>query len=54
MSDKEKKAFDALLEKDEKERQQKHEEAAAKLTQADEYEQLHLYGQDFEAATKKD
>lgn len=46
MSEKEKKAFDALLEKDELERQRKHEEAAAKLTEADEYEQLHLYGQD--------
>ena len=46
MSDKEKEAFDALLEKDEAERQRKHEEAAIKLTAADEYEQLHLYGND--------
>jgi 3-methyl-2-oxobutanoate hydroxymethyltransferase len=53
MSDKEKKAFDALLEKDEQERQQKHEEAAVKLTQADEYEQLHLYGQDSGGRDKK-
>jgi 3-methyl-2-oxobutanoate hydroxymethyltransferase len=46
MSDTEKQAFDALLEKDELERQRKHEEAAMKLTEADEYEQLHLYGAD--------
>jgi len=53
MSDKEKKAFDALLEKDELERQRKHEETAAKLTQADEYEQLHLYGRDSDSNNKK-
>lgn len=44
MSEGEKEAFDVLLEKDAIERQRKHEEAAAKLSQADEYEALKLYG----------
>lgn len=52
MSDSEKEMFDALLEKDEIERQRKHEEAAKKLTAADEYEQLHLYGDDPNAKKK--
>jgi 3-methyl-2-oxobutanoate hydroxymethyltransferase len=46
MSDTEKAAFDELLEKDALERQRKHKEAAQKLTAADEYEQLRLYGDD--------
>jgi len=44
MSPSEKLAFDELLRKDETERKQLHEKAAKKLSQADEYEQLHLYG----------
>ena len=44
MSDTEKKSFDALLETDREERKRKLEETSKKLTQADEYEQLHLYG----------
>ena len=46
MTDGEREAFDALLLKDAEERQRKHELAAAKLTQADEYEALRLYGSD--------
>ena len=53
MSDTEKEAFDALLQKDALERQRKHEEAAMKLTAADEYEQLHLYGNDSNTEKKK-
>jgi 3-methyl-2-oxobutanoate hydroxymethyltransferase len=52
MSATEKEAFDSLLQKDEMERQRKHEEAAIKLTAADEYEQLHLYGNDSNAEKK--
>lgn len=44
MTEEERRAFDALLAKDAKERQVKHDEAAEKLKQADEYEQLSLYG----------
>ena len=44
MTEKERAAFDALLKKDEEERRRKHELAAAKLSQADEYEALKLYG----------
>jgi len=44
MSDNEREAFDALLQKDENERQRKHDEAAAKMAAADEYEKLSLYG----------
>lgn len=46
MTEKERDAFDALLQKDEEERQRKHDEAAAMMAAADEYEQLSLYGQD--------
>ena len=46
MTDKERVAFDALLKKDEEERRRNHELAAAKLSQADEYEALKLYGSD--------
>ena len=46
MSEGEKEIFDALLAKDAEERQKRHELAAAKLTQADEYEALKLYGND--------
>ena len=46
MSEGEKDAFDNLLRKDAAERRRKHEIAAAKLSQADEYETLHLYGKD--------
>lgn len=52
MSDGEKEAFDALLANDAEERQRKHEMAAAKLSQADEYEALKLYGTNSE--TKPD
>ncbi len=44
MNEEEEKAFDLLLEQDEAERDRKHQEAAKKLKQADEYEQLSLYG----------
>ncbi|VEU43759.1 unnamed protein product [Pseudo-nitzschia multistriata] len=44
MSDGEKEAFDALLESDAEERRIKHDVAATKLSQADEYETLKLYG----------
>jgi len=44
MSDEERVAFDALLAKDEEERQRIHDEAAAKLDDSDEYEKLSLYG----------
>jgi 3-methyl-2-oxobutanoate hydroxymethyltransferase len=44
MTTEEKQLFEALLRKDATERKRKHEEAAKKLSQADEYEQLHLYG----------
>mmetsp|Transcript_6698 Transcript_6698/g.11042 ORF Transcript_6698/g.11042 Transcript_6698/m.11042 type:complete len:371 (+) Transcript_6698:303-1415(+) len=44
MNDKERVAFEQLLETDEREREQHHEDIAKKLTAADEYEQLHLYG----------
>lgn len=46
MTDQEHEAFDELLRKDEEERKRKHEEAATKLAEADEYERLSLYGQD--------
>ncbi|CAB9496096.1 3-methyl-2-oxobutanoate hydroxymethyltransferase [Seminavis robusta] len=46
MTEKERMAFDALLKQDEDERKRKHDEAAVKMTAADEYEQLSLYGQD--------
>lgn len=46
MSEGEKEGFDALLEKDAEERRRKHEEAAQKMSQADEYETLSLYGND--------
>jgi len=46
MSEKERAAFDSLLQTDEEERKRKHDEAAAKMTAADEYEQLSLYGND--------
>lgn len=49
MSDGEKEAFDLLLERDAADRQVKHDAAAEKLVQADEYETLKLYG----ASTKK-
>eukprot|EP00542_Grammatophora_oceanica_P003619 CAMPEP_0194068696 /NCGR_PEP_ID=MMETSP0009_2-20130614/87235_1 /TAXON_ID=210454 /ORGANISM="Grammatophora oceanica, Strain CCMP 410" /LENGTH=315 /DNA_ID=CAMNT_0038721819 /DNA_START=1440 /DNA_END=2387 /DNA_ORIENTATION=- len=44
MGEDEKKMFAELLSADEKERQRKHDAAAKKLVQADEYEQLKLYG----------
>jgi 3-methyl-2-oxobutanoate hydroxymethyltransferase len=44
MADDEKQAFDDLLAKDVEERQRKHDEAAEKYTQTDEYEKLQLYG----------
>eukprot|EP00553_Chaetoceros_curvisetus_P015402 CAMPEP_0204643746 /NCGR_PEP_ID=MMETSP0718-20130828/938_1 /ASSEMBLY_ACC=CAM_ASM_000674 /TAXON_ID=230516 /ORGANISM="Chaetoceros curvisetus" /LENGTH=411 /DNA_ID=CAMNT_0051665055 /DNA_START=88 /DNA_END=1323 /DNA_ORIENTATION=+ len=44
MNEEEEKAFDLLLEQDKAERDRKHHEAAKKLKQADEYEQLSLYG----------
>jgi hypothetical protein len=46
MSEEEKIIFDELLQKDAEERKRKHEIAAEKLTQADEYETLKLYGGD--------
>jgi 3-methyl-2-oxobutanoate hydroxymethyltransferase len=42
----EKEAFDLLLAKDAEERQRKHDAAAEKYVQTDEYEKLHLYGTD--------
>jgi len=44
MSQEETQMFDELLATDAEERELKHEEAAKKLTQADEYEHLKLYG----------
>jgi len=44
MTEEEKVAFDALLAKDEEERQRIHDETAAKLDDSDEYEKLSLYG----------
>ena len=44
MTDDEKKIFDDLLQKDAEERRRQHELAAEKLSQADEYETLKLYG----------
>jgi len=44
MTEEEKGAFDLLLAKDEKERRLKHDETMKKLKEADEYEQLSLYG----------
>jgi len=44
MSEGEKGNFDALLESDAEERKRKHDVAAVKLSQADEYETLKLYG----------
>eukprot|EP00536_Pseudo-nitzschia_multiseries_P012997 jgi/Psemu1/309582/fgenesh1_kg.529_\ len=44
MSEGEKESFDALLESDAEERRIKHDVAATKLSQADEYETLKLYG----------
>jgi 3-methyl-2-oxobutanoate hydroxymethyltransferase len=44
MTDGEKRAFDALLAKDAEERRHQHDITAEKLTQADEYETLKLYG----------
>jgi len=46
MSEGEKEAFDALLKKDATERERMHSLAAEKLSQADEYETLKLYGAD--------
>jgi len=44
MTEEEKEAFDLLLAKDEEDRRTKHDETIKKLTEADEYEQLSLYG----------
>mmetsp|Transcript_25866 Transcript_25866/g.60094 ORF Transcript_25866/g.60094 Transcript_25866/m.60094 type:complete len:190 (+) Transcript_25866:745-1314(+) len=46
MTEEEKRAFDGLLESDKDDRKRKHEETSRKRIQADEYEQLHLYGTD--------
>eukprot|EP00934_Nitzschia_sp_Nitz4_P000560 Nitzschia sp. Nitz4//scaffold107_size73032//9621//10911//NITZ4_005754-RA/size73032-augustus-gene-0.98-mRNA-1//-1//CDS//3329532575//560//frame0 len=46
MTDEEKAIFDDLLATDADDRQQKHDEAAEKLSQSDEYETLKLYGSD--------
>lgn len=46
MTDVEKESFDKLLANDAEERQQQHDLAAKKLSQADEYEALSLYGAD--------
>jgi 3-methyl-2-oxobutanoate hydroxymethyltransferase len=44
MKEDEKRAFDQLLAQDAVERQHKHDQAAEKYVQTDEYEKLHLYG----------
>lgn len=44
MKEDEKKIFDDLLARDANKIQQKHDAAAAKYTETDEYEKLHLYG----------
>lgn len=44
MAEDERATFDALLARDAAERQRKHDEATQKMTQADEYETLKLYG----------
>jgi 3-methyl-2-oxobutanoate hydroxymethyltransferase len=46
MTEGEKEAFESLLEKDAAERRRKHDLAAERLSQADEYETLKLYGSD--------
>ena len=46
MEESERKDFEALLAKDAREREEKHTKAAEKYTQTDEYEKLHLYGDD--------
>jgi 3-methyl-2-oxobutanoate hydroxymethyltransferase len=53
MTEGEKEAFDALLERDSEERRRKHDMAAQKLSQADEYETLRLYGADDNNNAKK-
>jgi len=45
MSEKEQEAFQQLLDTDASERQQEHRKASERLKQTDEYETLHLYGQ---------
>jgi 3-methyl-2-oxobutanoate hydroxymethyltransferase len=50
MKDDEKKLFDELLAKDALERRRKHDEAAERYVQQDEYEKLHLYGSKPESA----
>lgn len=49
MKESERRDFEALLAQDADEREVKHQEAAEKLTQQDEYEKLHLYGTTDEA-----
>jgi 3-methyl-2-oxobutanoate hydroxymethyltransferase len=44
MTDQERDAFDRMLGMDAEKLEQKHEDAARKLTEADEYEKLNLYG----------
>ena len=44
MTEEEEVLFETLLQKDAEERRQQHEAAAKKLSQADEYEALKLYG----------
>lgn len=44
MNEEETRVFEVLLEQDSIERERKHEEATKKMKQADEYEQLSLYG----------
>jgi 3-methyl-2-oxobutanoate hydroxymethyltransferase len=53
MTEGEKEAFDALLQKDANERKRKHDLAAEKLSQADEYETLKLYGANDNEKTKQ-
>jgi 3-methyl-2-oxobutanoate hydroxymethyltransferase len=52
MNEDEKKSFDQLLARDAKERQIKHEKAAEVYTQKDEYEKLHLYGDEKRVPSK--
>jgi 3-methyl-2-oxobutanoate hydroxymethyltransferase len=51
MTDNEKDAFEALLTADAVERRRKQEETSVKLAQADEYEQLRLYGSSNDSTT---
>lgn len=53
MKDDERKLFDEFLARDANERKHRHEKAAAKYTETDEYEKLSLYGGEEEGSEGK-